>query len=97
MLVTPSLLLHVKYTSSFSAQVNTSVSTVGCSQSHISNALIISLQFRSHLVCSAKPMLISTCIDGLEVVVYMAMTEAHATLSTSSSLIRLYAFILFYE
>ncbi len=103
MLVTPSPLLHMKYTSSFRAQEITSVSTVGCVagvQSHITNALIISLQCSSQcvvgLVCRVKPMLICTCIDGLKVVVYKAMTEAHATLSTSSLLINLYAFIFLY-
>lgn len=103
MLVTPSPWLHMKYTSSFRALVITSVSTVGCVagvQSHITNALIISLQCSSQcvvgLVCRVKPMLICTCIDGLKVVVYKAMTEAHATLSTSSPLIYLYAFIYLY-
>lgn len=86
MLVTPTPLLHMKYTSSLRALVITSVSTVGrvtCVQSHITNALIISLQCSSQsvagLVCRVKPMLICTCIDGLKVVVYKAMTEAHAT------------------
>lgn len=103
MLVTQSPLLHMKYTSSFRALVITSVSTVGCVagvQSHITNALIISLQCSSQcvasLVCRVKPMLICSCIDGLKVVVYKAMTEAHATLSTSSPLIHLHAFIFFY-
>lgn len=86
MLVTPTPLLHMKYTSSLRALVITSVSTVGrvtCVQSHITNALIISLQCSSQSVaglgCRVKPMLICTCIDGLKVVVYKAMTEAHAT------------------